>query len=195
MKSIAISGSPRENVGKRDAKELRYEGKVPAVLYGGKEQIHFAIDAPELRDLVYTPEVNFAELTIAANTYKAVMQDIQFHPLTEKILHIDFLQLFEDKKVTIEIPVKLTGTSPGVKMGGKLVQKLRKLKVNALPKNMPQEVEVSIEPLEVGKSVRVRDLKPTEYAITNVPEDTIVSVIMSRALKQAEQQAAQAGKK
>lgn len=195
MKSIAISGSPRENVGKRDAKELRYEGKVPAVLYGGKEQIHFAIDAPELRDLVYTPEVNFAELTIAGNTYKAVMQDIQFHPLTEKILHIDFLQLFEDKKVTIEIPVKLTGTSPGVKMGGKLVQKLRKLKVNALPKNMPQEVEVSIEPLEVGKSVRVRDLKPTEYAITNVPEDTIVSVIMSRALKQAEQQAAQAGKK
>ncbi|HEX7367180.1 MAG TPA: 50S ribosomal protein L25/general stress protein Ctc [Pelobium sp.] len=195
MKSIAISGSPRENVGKRDAKELRYEGKVPAVLYGGKEQFHFAIDAPALKDLVYTPEVNFAELTIAGKKYNAVMQDIQFHPLTEKILHVDFLQLFDDKKVTIEIPVKLTGTSPGVKMGGKLVQKLRKLKVNALPKNMPQEVEVSIEPLEVGKSVRVRDLKPSDYTITNVPEDTIVSVIMSRALKQAEQQAAQGGKK
>lgn len=194
MKSIAISGSPRENVGKRDAKELRYEGKVPAVLYGGKEQIHFAIDAPALRDLVYTPEVNFAELSIDGKKYNAVMQDIQFHPLTEKIIHIDFLQLFDDKKVTIEIPVKLTGTSPGVKMGGKLVQKLRKLKVNALPKNMPQEVEVSIAPLEVGKSVRVRDLKPEGYAITNVAEDTIVSVIMSRALKQAEQQAA-AGKK
>ncbi|HTN21937.1 MAG TPA: 50S ribosomal protein L25/general stress protein Ctc [Pelobium sp.] len=195
MKSIAISGSPRENVGKRDAKELRYEGKVPAVLYGGKEQIHFAIDAPALRDLVYTPEVNFAELTIGDKKFNAVLQDIQFHPLTEKILHIDFLQLFDDKKVTIEIPVKLTGTSPGVKMGGKLIQKLRKLKVNALPKNMPQEVEVSIEPLEVGKSVRVRDLKPADFVITNVPEDTIVSVIMSRALKQAEQQAATQGKK
>jgi len=195
MKSIAISGSPRENVGKRDAKELRYEGKVPAVLYGGKEQVHFAIDAPALRDLVYTPEVNFAELTIGDKKFNAVLQDIQFHPLTEKILHIDFLQLFDDKKVTIEIPVKLTGTSPGVKMGGKLIQKLRKLKVNALPKNMPQEVEVSIEPLEVGKSVRVRDLKPADFVITNVPEDTIVSVIMSRALKQAEQQAATQGKK
>ena len=195
MKSIAISGSPRENVGKRDAKELRYEGKVPAVLYGGKEQIHFAIDAPALKGLVYTAEVNFAELNVGGTKYNAVMQDIQFHPLTEKILHIDFLQLFEDKNVTIEIPVKLTGTSPGVKIGGKLVQKLRKLKVNALPKNMPQEVEVSIEPLEVGKSVRVRDLSPAGYAITNVPEDTIVSVVMSRALKQAEQQSTQVGKK
>jgi len=194
MNSIAISGSPRENVGKRDAKELRYAGKVPAVLYGGKEQLHFAIDAPALRDLVYTPEVNFAELEIAGKKYNAIMQDIQFHPLTEKIQHIDFLQLFDDKNVTIEIPVKLTGTSPGVKMGGKLVQKLRKLKVNALPKDIPQFVEVSIEPLEVGKSIRVRDLKADNYTITNVKEDTVVSVIMSRALKQAEQQAA-SGKK
>ena len=95
MKTIAISGSPRENVGKRDAKELRYEGKVPAVLYGGKEQIHFAVDAPALRDLVYTAEVNFAELTVGGKKFNAIMKDIQFHPLTEKILHIDFLQLFE----------------------------------------------------------------------------------------------------
>jgi large subunit ribosomal protein L25 len=188
MNSIAISGSPRENVGKRDAKELRYAGKVPAVLYGGKEQVHFAIDAPALRDLVYTPEVNFAELEIAGKKYNAVMQDIQFHPLTEKIQHIDFLQLFDDKAVTLEVPVKLTGTSPGVKEGGKLVQKLRKLKVNALPKDLPQFVEVSIESLTVGKSIRVRDLTTDKYAITNVMEDTVVSVIMSRALKQAEQQ-------
>lgn len=194
MNTIAISGSPRENVGKRDAKELRYAGKVPAVLYGGKEQIHFAVDAPALRDLVYTPEVNFVDLEIGGKKTKAIMQDIQFHPLTEKILHIDFLQLFDDKPVTIEIPVKLTGTSPGVKEGGKLVQKLRKLKVKALPKDMPQYVEVSLEPLTVGKSVRVRDLKPEGYIITNVKEDTVVSVIMSRALKQAEQQAAAAKK-
>jgi large subunit ribosomal protein L25 len=194
MNSIAISGSPRENVGKRDAKELRYAGKVPAVLYGGKEQVHFAIDAPALRDLVYTPEVNFAELEIAGKKYNAVMQDIQFHPLTEKIQHIDFLQLFDDKAVTLEVPVKLTGTSPGVKEGGKLVQKLRKLKVNALPKDLPQFVEVSIESLTVGKSIRVRDLITDKYAITNVMEDTVVSVIMSRALKQAEQQTGTAKK-
>ena len=187
MKTFAISGSPRENVGKRDAKELRYEGKVPAVLYGGKTQTHFAIDAPALKGLVYTDEVNFVELSIDGKKSKAIMQAIQFHPLTEKILHIDFLELFDDKTVTIEIPVKLTGTSPGVKEGGKLVQKLRKLKVNALPKDMPQFVEVSLEPLEVGKSVRVRDLQAKGYTITNVAEDTVVSVIMSRALKQAEQ--------
>lgn len=189
MNSIAISGSPRENVGKRDAKELRYAGKVPAVLYGGKEQVHFAVDAPSLRDLVYTADVNFAEIEVAGKKTKAILKDIQFHPLTEQILHIDFLQLFDDKKVTMEIPVKLTGTSPGVKLGGKLVQKLRKLKVNAFPKDMPQFVEVSLEPLEVGKSTRVRDLKSEGYTITNVGEDTIVSVIMSRALKQAEQEA------
>ena len=189
MNTIAISGSARENVGKRDAKELRYAGKVPAVLYGGKNQVHFSIDAPDLKDLVYTPEVNFVEIDVAGSKVKAIMQDIQFHALTEKIIHIDFLQLFEDKALTMEIPVKLTGTSPGVKMGGKLVQKLRKLKVNALPKNMPQYVEVSMEVLEVGKSVRVRDLNADKFTITNVPEDTIVSVIMSRALKQAEQEA------
>lgn len=187
MNTIAISGSQRENVGKRDAKELRYAGKVPAVLYGGKEQFHFAIDAPDLRDLVYTPEVNFVELNIDGKKTNAILKDIQFHPLTEKIVHIDFLQLFDDKALTIEIPVKLVGTSPGVKEGGKLVQKLRKLKVNALPKNMPQFVEVSLEPLEVGKSVRVSDLQAKGYTITNVAEDTVVSVIMSRALKQAEQ--------
>ncbi len=195
MKTIAISGSPRENVGKRDAKQLRYEGKVPAVLYGGKEQIHFAVETSSLRDLVYTPEVHFAEIEVGGNKAKAILQDIQFHPLTEQILHIDFLQLFDDKAITMEIPVKLTGTSPGVKVGGKLVQKLRKLKVNALPKDMPQYVEVSLEPQEVGKSTRVRDLKPENYDIKNVGEDTIVSVIMSRALKQAEQQAAKEGKK
>jgi large subunit ribosomal protein L25 len=189
MNTIAISGSPRENVGKRDAKELRYEGKVPAVLYGGKEQIHFAIDAPSLKDLVYTAEVNFAEINVDGKKIKAILQDIQFHPLTEKIVHIDFLQLFDDKQVTMDIPVKLTGTSPGVKEGGKLVQKLRKLRVKSFPKDMPQYVEVSLESLTVGKSVRVRDLSAKGYTITNVKEDTVVSVIMSRALKQAEQQA------
>ena len=194
MNIIAISGSQRENVGKRDAKQLRYEGKVPAVLYGGTSQLHFSVNAPDLKDLVYTPEVNFVEIDVDGTKTKAVLQDIQFHPLTEKIVHIDFLQLFDDKTLTMEIPVKLTGTSPGVKTGGKLVQKLRKLRVNALPKNMPQYIEVAMEVLEVGKSVRVRDLETKNYTITNVPEDTIVSVTMSRALKQAEQQAA-TGKK
>lgn len=194
MKTIAISGSPRENVGKRDAKELRYEGKVPAVLYGGKEQQHFAVVIADLRDVIYTPDVNFVEIDVNGVKTKAIVKDTQFHPLTDVLLHIDFLQLFDDKEIVMEIPVKLTGTSPGVKMGGKLIQKLRKLRVKALPANMPQNVEVSLEKLEVGSLFRVRDLQGEKYVITNTPEDTIVSVAMSRALKQAETEAAK-GKK
>jgi large subunit ribosomal protein L25 len=194
MKSIAISGSPRENVGKRDAKELRYKGLVPAVLYGGAEQTHFAVSAADLKGLVYTPDVQFVDLEVAGVKSQAILKDIQFHPLTEQILHIDFLLLNDAKPVVMEVPVKLTGTSPGVKMGGKLVQKLRKLRVRALPKDMPQYVEVSIEPLEVGKSVRVGEVKYENAVITNNVDDTIVSVTTSRALRQAEQEAAQQGK-
>jgi large subunit ribosomal protein L25 len=189
MKSIAISGSPRENVGKRDAKELRYNGLVPAVLYGGKTQTHFAVSAADLRPVVYTPVVHFIDITVAGVKSQAIIQDIQFHPLTEKILHVDFLLLDEKKPIAIEIPIRLTGTSPGVKMGGKLVQKLRKLRIKALPKDHLDNIDVSIEGLEVGKSVRVADLKLDKLTITNAIEDTIVSVTTSRALRQAEQDA------
>ncbi len=189
MKTIAISGSPRENVGKRDAKELRYEGKIPAVLYGGETQTHFAVDAAALKDVIYSAEVSFIELEVSGTKTLAILQDAQYHPLTDQVIHIDFYELKEDKPVTMQIPVKLTGTSPGVKMGGKLVQKLRKLRVKALPATMPQYVEVGMETLEVGKSVRVRDLNFDSFQITNTPEDTIVSVTTSRALRQAEQEA------
>ena len=189
MKSIAISGSRRESVGKRDAKGLRYEGKVPAVLYGGKEQTHFAVSAADLKGLVYTPDVHFVDLDVDGAKSQAILQDIQFHPLTEQIVHVDFLLLDDAKPVTMEIPVKLTGTSPGVKMGGKLVQKLRKLRVKAFPKDLPQYIEVSIEPLEVGKSVRVGEVSYPNVNITNNADDTIVSVTTSRALRQAEQEA------
>ena len=189
MKSFAISGSPRENVGKRDAKELRYQGLVPAVLYGGKTQTHFAVSAAELKPVIYTPVVHFIDITVGNVKSTAIIQDIQFHPLTEQILHVDFLELDEKKPIAIEIPIKLTGTSPGVKMGGKLVQKLRKLRIKALPKDHLDTIDVSIEGLEVGKSVRVGDLKFDKLTITNAKEDTIVSVTTSRALRQAEQEA------
>jgi large subunit ribosomal protein L25 len=194
MKSIAISGSPRENVGKRDAKELRYQGQVPAVLYGGATQTHFSVSAADLKPVVYTPVVQFIDLDIAGVASQAVIKDMQFHPLTDEILHVDFLLLDENKPVTIEIPILLTGTSPGVKMGGKLVQKLRKLRIKALPKDHLDTIEVSIEGLEVGKSVRVRDISLPNLTITNTPEDTILSITTSRALRQAEQEAA-SGKK
>jgi large subunit ribosomal protein L25 len=128
-------------------------------------------------------------LDVAGVKAQAIIQDVHFHPLTDLPLHVDFLELDEKKPVVMQIPVKLTGTSPGVKIGGKLVQKLRKLRVKALPKDMPQYVEVSISKLDVGKSVGVGSLKFDNFSITNNPEDTIVSVTMSRALKQAENDA------
>jgi len=195
MKSIAISGSLRENVGKRDAKELRYQGKIPAVLYGSGDQYHFAVSAADLKPLVYTPEVQFVDLDISGKKYQAIVQDTQFHPLTDQIIHIDFLALSDKKEVAVNIPIELTGTSPGVKMGGKLIQKLRKLRVKALPKDLPQTIQVSLEPLEVGKSVRVGAVEVPNAKVLNNADDTIVSVVMSRALKQAEQEAAKAGKK
>jgi large subunit ribosomal protein L25 len=194
MKSITISGSLRENVGKRDAKQLRYDGLVPAVLYGGATQTHFAVSVADLKAVVYTPVVHFIDLDIAGVKTQAIIKDMQFHPLTEMIIHVDFLQLDPKKEVTIEIPVRLTGTSPGVKVGGKLVQKLRKLRIKALPKDHIDNIDVSIETLEVGKSVRVSDLTVKNMTITNAMEDTIVSVTTSRALRQAEQEAA-SGKK
>ena len=194
MKSIAISGSARQNVGKRESKELRYEGKVPAVLYGGKEQTHFSVSAADLKPVLYTPEVIFVELEIDGKKAKAIVQEAQFHPLTDVVTHVDFLELFDDKEVSVNIPVALVGTSPGVKMGGKLVQKLRKLRVKALPNNLPQEIEIPMEGLEVGKSYRVRQVSLENATVLNNSDDTIVSVVMSRALRQAEQEAAKAAK-
>ncbi|KGE13944.1 50S ribosomal protein L25/general stress protein Ctc [Sphingobacterium deserti] len=194
MKSIAISGSVRQSVGKRGSKELRYEGNIPAVLYGGKEQTHFSVSAADLKPVLYTPDVVFVELDLDGKKTKAIVQDAQFHPLTDVVTHVDFLELFDDKEVSVNIPIQLTGTSPGVKMGGKLVQKLRGLRVKALPNNLPQEIEVPMESLEVGKSVRVRQIALENAKILNNSDDTIVSVIMSRALRQAEQEAAKAAK-
>jgi large subunit ribosomal protein L25 len=194
MNSVAISGSPRENVGKRDAKELRYQGLVPAVLYGGATQTHFSVAAAEIKPVIFTPEVNFIDLDVAGAKTQAIIKDMQFHPLTEELIHIDFLQLNEGKPVTIEIPIKIVGTSPGVKMGGKLVQKLRKLRVKALPKDHLDNIEVSISELEVGKSVKVSEISLPNLTITNAQEDTVVSVTTSRALRQAEQEAS-TGKK
>ncbi len=190
MKSIAISGSPRENVGKRDAKELRYQGQVPAVLYGGEKQYHFSVSASGLKSLVYTPDVHFVDLDIAGEKHQAIVQEIQFHPLTDQIRHVDFLELDDKKEVAMKIPVKLTGVSPGVKTGGKLIQKLRELRVKALPKDLPQYIEISLNALEVGKSVRVEEVKIDKVKVLNNSDDTIVSVVMSRALRQAEQEAA-----
>ena len=183
MKNVEIIGYKRANLGKKESKDLRLEGNVPCVLYGGKEQVHFYSPMILFRDLVYTGDAHMVELNIEGDKYNCVLQDIQFHPVSEIILHADFLQMFEDKAVKMDIPVKFEGTAPGVIAGGRLITKLRKISVKALPANMPDFIPVDISKLALGKSVKVNEIKTENYEILNNPANTIATVEVPRALR------------
>ena len=185
MKTIEIIGYKRANLGKQEAKRLRKEANAPCVLYGGAEQIHLYTPMALLRDLVYTPSAHFVDLNVEGTTYKCILQDIQFHPVSEMILHVDFLQIFDDKQVKMHIPTALVGKAPGVTKGGSLVKKLRKLPVIAYPKHMPDRIEVDVSGLDLGQMVRVRDVKTVDYTILAVPGIPIASVEIPRALRSA----------
>jgi large subunit ribosomal protein L25 len=174
MKSITINGSQRESVGKKSTKALRNAGQVPCVLYGGDQPLHFS--APELAfsKLVYTPDAHTVVIALEdGTTVNAVMQDIQFHPVTDRILHIDFYQIFENKEITMEIPVKTVGVSKGVLNGGTLRQPYRKLRVKAIPSKLPDFIEVDITPLKIGSKVYLVDLKNDDYKLLH-PDNTVV---------------------
>ncbi|GFD71740.1 50S ribosomal protein L25/general stress protein Ctc [Tenacibaculum sp. IMCC1] len=180
MKSITIKGSQRESVGKKATKALRNAGKVPCVLYGGDKPVHFSADEKSFKPLVYTPDVFTATIELDGVTYSAVLQDIQFHPVNDSILHVDFYQLFEDKAVTMDIPVRLVGSSKGVMVGGALRHNLRKLKVKALPANLPDFIEANITELEIGNKLYVTELKNDNYTLLH-PDNTVVAQVrMSR---------------
>lgn len=183
MKNVEIIGYKRANLGKKESKDLRLEGNVPCVLYGGKEQVHFHSPMILFRDLVYTGDAHMVDLNIEGDKYSCILQDIQFHPVSEVILHADFLQMFDDKEVKMDIPVKFEGTAPGVIAGGKLISKLRKISVKALPANMPDFIPVDISKLALGKSVKVSEIKPENYEILNNPANTIATVEVPRALR------------
>lgn len=185
MKSISIIGTKRAAQTKQENIRLRAEGKVPCVLYGGKEQIHFSTPALSLKGLVYTPNVYTVELNIDGTTYKAVMKDIQFHAVTDRINHIDFLELNDNKKITIEVPVKVSGNAVGVRAGGQLVTKTRRLKVSALPKDLPDSIDVSINELNIGDDIRVRDIKLKGVEILNSPNSVLTAVKITRAVAAA----------
>ncbi len=194
MKTLEIIGFKRANLGKAQTKELRNESYVPGVLYGGAEQVHFYAPAILFRDLVYSPEVYEVDLNIEGTHYRAVLQDIQFHPVNEMLLHVDFLELNDEKTVKLDIPVKFVGNSPGVMAGGKLVTKLRKLKVKALPANLPDAIEVDISDLELGKSIKVSKIKKGDYEILTSGNAPVATVTIPRALKSAQMEEAR-GKK
>lgn len=180
MKSVSISGSLRENVGKRDAKAQRAQGLVPCVIYGGKQQYQFVVDQKQFQNLIYTPEVKYAELDINGNHFKAILQDTQFHPITDSLLHADFLEVVENKPITIDIPVKVTGTSPGVLRGGKLAKKVRKLKVRGLLEHIPEYIELSIEGLEINEAVKVADVNIPDVTVVDNPGKVLVAILTSR---------------
>jgi large subunit ribosomal protein L25 len=194
MKSITIKGSERENVGKKATKAVRDAGMVPCVIYGGNQPVHFVADERAFKDLVYTPNAHTVVVELNGTSYNVIMQDIQFHPVSDKILHIDFFQLSDDKEIVMEVPVKITGTSPGVLLGGVLRLNQRRLKVKALPKNLPDFVEASISELQMGNKLYVTKLETNNFKLMH-PDNTVVAQVrISRAAMKAAQEAAKAEK-
>lgn len=182
MKTIEIKGEVRKNLGKKETEKLRKQGMVPGVLYGGSETVHFYVPEGNLRHLVYTPNVYIVDLSIDNRNTKAILQDIQFHPVTDSILHVDFKEVFDDKPVVMRIPIKLTGSSIGVRAGGKLKQSVRNLKVKGLIKYLPDHLTIDISELNIGKSIRVGDLSFENIELLDNKRLQVVSVQITRAV-------------
>ncbi|MBP1673596.1 MAG: ribosomal protein L25/ral stress protein Ctc [Bacteroidetes bacterium] len=180
MKSVSMSGSLRGNVGKKDAKAQRSQGLVPCVMYGGEKQFTFVVDEKQFKDIIYTPEVKYAELEIEGQKYNAIIQDSQYHPITDALMHVDFLEVLPGKQVVIGIPVTIVGTSPGVLRGGKLVKKVRKLRVKGELSQIPEKIEVDITNLDIEDSFKVNDIKIDNLTIMENKAQIIVMVASTR---------------
>ncbi len=186
MKTITIEGQLRSEFGKKATRLLRSEEKVPCVIYGGAETVNFSAPAKQFKHLVYTPDFQLAEIKLEGKSYRCVLKDLQFDVVTDELAHVDFLELVEDKEVLVSLPIKIVGQSEGVKAGGKLVVKLKSLKVKALPKDLCENIEVSIDGLQLNSNIRVEDVKPANLTIVNSPRIPIASVVMTRQLRQEE---------
>ena len=180
MKSITIQGTKRESVGKKSTKALRDAELVPCVVYGGAETLNFSAEERAFKGLVYTPEAHTVSIEVDGQTIPAVLQDIQFHPITDKILHADFYQLADDKPVVMEVPVRITGRAKGVVSGGAMRQTYRKLKIKALPANLPDEIVVDVTPLKIGNKLYVGDIKTNNFTFMHPDNAVVVAVKMSR---------------
>ncbi len=193
MKTITIEGQLRTGFGKSATRQLRSQDMVPGVIYGGSQEINFYAPTAAFKNFVYTPSFQIAEVVLDGKTYRTILKDLQFDKVDDKLIHIDLLELVEDKKVIADIPVKFVGTSKGVKDGGKLVTKMKSLKIKTYPKYLKEQIEVAIDNLELNGNIRVEDVKEPNYEILNSPRIPVASVVMTRQLKQEEATAPAAG--
>ena len=195
MKTVTIEGHLRTEAGKKAARQLRSQENVPAVIYGGAQEVNFYASAKAFKPLVYTGEFQIAEVTVDGKMYRCILKDLQFDKVTDALIHLDLLELVDDKKVVATLPLKFVGTSVGVKEGGKLVIKIKSLKVKALPKDLVETINVDITNLALNANIRVEDVKAPGLEIMNSPRIPIASVVMTRQLKQEEATAAKETKK
>jgi large subunit ribosomal protein L25 len=193
MKTITIEGQLRTGLGKQATRQLRSEGNVPGVIYGGAKEVNFSASVVSFKTLVYTPDFQLAEVKVEGQTYKCILKDLQFDKVSDELIHVDFMELVEDRKVIATIPIKFTGASIGVKEGGKLITKMKALKVKTLPKHLKENIEVDLTELQLNGNVRVEDVKEANYEILNSPRIPIASVVLTRVLKQEEAAAPVAG--
>ncbi|MCK5729836.1 MAG: 50S ribosomal protein L25/general stress protein Ctc [Draconibacterium sp.] len=188
MKTVVIKGQKRETVGKKEAKKLRSQEIIPAVLYGGEEVIHFAIPFKELRSLVYTPNVYLIDIDIAGEIYHTIMQDIQWHPVDEQVMHVDFFKIEADKPIKIEVPVAVTGHARGIQDGGKLKINLRRLKVKALYKDLPDSISVDVTELGIGQSIKVSEIESGDLELLDTKSNVVVAVNVTRLAKAVDEE-------
>ncbi len=186
MKTITIEGQLRTGLGKQATRLLRSEEKVPGVIYGGAKEVNFSAPATSFKTLVYTSEFQLAEVKVEGKAYRCILKDLQFDKVSDQLIHVDFLELVEDKKVIATIPIKFTGAAKGVKDGGKLITKMKVLKIKTLPKYLKENIEVDLTNLELNGNVRVEDVKENNYEILNSPRIPIASIVLTRQLKQEE---------
>jgi large subunit ribosomal protein L25 len=182
MKSVQLSGSLRTNVGKVNAKAVREKGNVPCVIYGGKEQIHFEADIRAFKPVIFTPNAHIVEIDLDGKVYKTVLQEAQYHKINDKLIHADFLEIVDGKPVTANIPVLITGQSDGVKKGGKLVLKMRKLKARGIAATLPDAITIDITKLDIGDSIAVGDITVDGATLLNAKNVSVVSVVTTRAV-------------
>ena len=186
MKSVTIEGQLRTESGKKSTRQLRSQQLVPGVIYGGKTEINFCAPAPAFKSIVYTSEFMLADVKVDGSTYRCILKDIQFNKVSDALMHVDFLELVEDKKIIAALPLKFVGTAAGVKAGGKLVTKMKSLKIKTFPKYLKEYINVDINNLELNENIRVQDVIVENMEVLNSPRIPIASVTMTRQLKQEE---------